>query len=161
MSATHALFPGTFDPVTLGHVDLVRRAAGLFDRVTVLVASHATKQPLFSVERRVELVREALGDLPGVEVATTGGLLVDALEHHGAGIVVRGVRGAADVEYELSMANTNRALRPGMDTVLLGAAPELAHISSTLVRQIASMGGDVAPFVPACVLAALRERFPA
>lgn len=161
MSSTHALFPGTFDPVTLGHVDLVRRAAGLFGRVTVLVASHATKQPLFEVDQRVALVREALGDLAGVEVATTDGLLVEALAHHGAQVVVRGVRGAGDVEYELSMASTNRSMRPEMDTVLLGAAPELAHISSTLVRQIASMGGDVASFVPACVLAALRERFPA
>lgn len=160
MPATHALFPGTFDPITLGHVDLVRRASVLFERVTVLVAAHATKGHVFDVDQRVALVREALDGLTGVTVATTDGLLVDALAEHGAQVVVRGVRGAADVEYELSMANTNRAMRPQMDTLLLAAAPDLMHVSSTLVRQIASLGGDVSAFVPSNVLAALRERFP-
>ncbi len=163
MPAIHALFPGTFDPITLGHLDLVRRASALFERVTVLVAAHATKGHVFDLEQRVALVRGALDPVDGfagVSVATTAGLLVDALEEYDAQAVVRGVRGAVDVEYELSMANTNRAMRPRMDTVLLAATPEFAHVSSTLVRQIASLGGDVSTFVPPNVLAALRERFP-
>jgi pantetheine-phosphate adenylyltransferase len=159
MSAQHALFPGSFDPVTLGHVDLVERAARLFGRVTVLVASHPSKQQLFSLEERIELIGEALAGVAGVRVAATAGLLVDACAEHDADVVVRGVRGATDLEYEVQMANTNRAMRSAVDTVMLAPAPEFAFVTSTLVRQIASMGGDVSAFVPPCVLRALKARF--
>lgn len=159
MSVQHVLFPGSFDPITLGHLDLIRRAQSIFGRVTVLVAAHASKQQLFSAEERVALVTEALEGLEGVQVAITSGLLVDACREHGAPVVVRGVRGGVDLDYETQMANTNRSLLPEMDTVYLGASPEQGFISSTLVRQIASMGGDVSAFVPPNVLRALTARF--
>ncbi len=159
MGAKHALFPGTFDPLTVGHLDLIQRSLALFDSVTVLVAGHPSKKHMFDVEERLELVRGALAGLDRVQVAATTGLLVDACEEHGANVVLRGVRGPSDLEYEVQMANTNRSMRSSMDTVFLAASPEHAHITSTLVRQIASMGGDVSAFVPPNVLRALQERF--
>lgn len=159
MSAPHALFPGTFDPITLGHVDLIERAARLFERVTVLVAEHPTKQHVFSLEERLALVRASIEHVEGVEVAGTTGLLVDACREYAAAAVVRGVRGGIDLEYEVQMANTNRAMRPSMDTIFLAPSPPYAHISSTLVRQISAMHGDVSAFVTGPVLDALRERF--
>lgn len=159
-SARRALFPGSFDPVTLGHLDLVRRARDLFGEVVVLVAAHASKRGLFDPEQRVALLREALEGEAGVVVAQSAGLVVDACREHDAAVVVRGVRGGSDLEYELQMANTNRHLAPELDTVFLGASPEVSFISSTLVRQIASLGGDVSGLVPACVARALAERQP-
>jgi pantetheine-phosphate adenylyltransferase len=153
------LFPGTFDPITLGHLDLIQRSATMFESVTVLVAGHPSKQHLFGVEQRLELVRGACEGLEQVTVAATTGLLVDACREHGTNVVVRGLRGPGDLEYEVQMANTNRAMSPGMDTIFLAAAPEHGHLSSTLVRQIASMGGDVSGFVPANVLHALKDHF--
>jgi len=155
----HALFPGTFDPITLGHLDLIERASRLFERLTVLVAAHPSKQHLFDLERRLELVSTATHSLAGVTVAATQGLLVDACQEHAADVVIRGVRGGGDLEYEVQMANTNRAMRSSMDTLFLAPAPEHAFVSSTLVRQIASMGGDVSSFVPPVVLEALRQHF--
>jgi pantetheine-phosphate adenylyltransferase len=157
--AQRALFPGSFDPATLGHVDLVRRAAALFEHVTVLVAAHAEKRALFSADERCALLEGALGGLDGVTVAQTRGLLVDACREHDSLVVVRGVRGATDLEYEQQMASTNRVLLPGLETVFLSPDPEHAFLSSTLVRQIASMGGDVSAFVPDNVNAALRAHF--
>jgi pantetheine-phosphate adenylyltransferase len=159
MSARHALFPGTFDPITLGHVDLIERAARLFERVTVLVAEHPTKQHVFSLAERLELARASIAHVEGAAALSTRGLLIDACAELGAEAVVRGVRGGIDLEYEVQMANTNRALRPTLDTVFLAPAPRHAFISSTLVRQISSLRGDVSLFVPAPVLAALRKRF--
>jgi pantetheine-phosphate adenylyltransferase len=153
-----AVFPGTFDPVTLGHLDLVRRAAAVFDEVIVAPASHHDKRHLFSVGERVELLRAALADLPSVRVEPLSGLLVDGAARLGARTVVRGVRNANDLEYERQMAHTNRALAPWLDTVFLLSAPEHAHVSSTLVRQIARMGGDVRPFVPPAVADALARK---
>lgn len=157
--ARRALFPGSFDPATLGHLELIRRASRLFDHVTVLVAAHAEKRGLFSAEERCALLVEALEGVECVTVAKTSGLLVEACREHDSFVVVRGVRGATDLEYEQQMANTNRALLPELETVFLSPAPEHAFISSTLVRQIASMGGDVGAFVPANVSAALRAHF--
>ena len=156
---SHALFPGTFDPFTLGHLDLVRRAARLFGRATVGVARNAEKRSLFGAEERTELAREALRGLAGVEVALVPGLVVRACEELGADVIVRGVRGGADLELEIQMARTNRTLAPSIDTVLLVPTPELAHVSSTLVREIAALGGDVSAFVPKNVAEALRARF--
>jgi pantetheine-phosphate adenylyltransferase len=154
----HALFPGSFDPVTLGHYDLVRRAQALFGRVTVGVAQNPDKPGLFSSAERVLLFREAVSGIPGVEVVEIEGLVVDAAKLLACDVIVRGVRSGTDFDYELSMARTNRALLPAVDTVLLAPPPEYAHISASLVRQIARMGGDVASFVPANVLRALEER---
>ena len=159
MTARHALFPGTFDPPTLGHLDLVRRGVALFGRVTIAVAEHPTKKPLFERERRLALWRAATADEGGVSVVALDGLVVAGCEALGADVVLRGVRSGTDFDYEVQMANTNRRMLPRIDTVLLAPAPEVAHVSSTLVRQIASMGGDASPFVPEPVAQALRERF--
>lgn len=159
MTGQHVLFPGTFDPITLGHVDLIERSLAIFGRVTVLVAAHASKSQIFGVEERVEQVRAALQHMDGVQVATTSGLLVDACREHDCHRVVRGLRGSVDLEYETQMANTNRAMLPTLDTLFLSASPDHGFISSTLVRQIASMGGDVSRFVPPNILTALQSRF--
>ena len=158
--ARHALFPGTFDPPTLGHVDLVVRARALFPRVTVAVAHNPEKRTMFVPEERVAMLREALAGTEGVEVTLSRGLVVDACRELGADVIVRGVRGGADFDYEVAMARTNRAMLPEVETVLLAPAPEHAHLSSTLVRQIASLGGDASPFVPPTVAARLARRFP-
>jgi pantetheine-phosphate adenylyltransferase len=158
VTASHALFPGTFDPPTRGHVDLVHRAARLFERVTVAVAAHPTKSPLFTVDERLALLRESLADLDNVSVASISGLVVTACEQLECDVIVRGIRGGTDLQYEAEMASTNRTMSPRVDTLLMTPAPELAQISSTLVRQIAGMGGDVTPFVPDVVARAIAAR---
>lgn len=159
----HALFPGTFDPPTLGHLDLVRRAQRLFGRVTVALAAHPEKRTWFSVEERVELWRASIAELAGagldgVAVARLDGLVVDGAAKLGCDVIVRGVRSGSDFDYEAQMARTNRSLPGAFDTVLLAPAPEYGHLSSTLVRQIAELGGDVSAFVPGPVLQAIRRR---
>jgi pantetheine-phosphate adenylyltransferase len=160
MPSRHALFPGTFDPVTLGHLDVLRRARVLFERVTIAVATNTEKQSLFGVEERLQLLRAVTADLPGVAVEALPGLVVDACRALGAGVVVRGVRSGTDFDYEVQMARTNRAMAGDVETVLFVPSPEHAHVSSTLVRQIASLGGDVSGFVPAAVAELLRARYP-
>lgn len=160
MSATsHAIFPGTFDPVTVGHLDVLERALRIFDRVTVAVAEHHQKDQLFDVDERRRLIAAATEGWRGVDVVALDGLLVDGCRDLGAGAILRGVRTAADLEYERQMALTNRAMQPEIETVFLLPAPERGHVSSSLVRQIARMGGDISSFVPAAVHAALKERF--
>ena len=158
MSALHALFPGTFDPPTLGHLDVLGRAARLFGRVTVALADHPTKEALLPMDERLRLLRECTSGLEGVEVARWDGLVVDACDALGCDVIVRGVRCGSDFDYEAQLAGTNRTLRPRIDTVLLPSAPEHAHVTSTLVRQIARLKGDTNALVPAPVEAALRAR---
>ncbi len=157
-----AVFAGSFDPVTRGHVDLVRRAAALVDRVVVAVAVNSGKQPLFSLDERVALVRGAL-DAEGVaaDVAQLDGLLVAFARGVGARVLVRGVRGVADFEYEQQMARMNRHLAPEIDTAFLSPAPELAWVSSTLVREVSRLGERVDALVTPNVAAALAARFAA
>lgn len=155
-----ALFPGTFDPVTFGHLDLVERARRIFPRVILAVASHHSKSQLLSPNERLTLLRTCTADMPGVEVLALDGLLVDGAKRLGATAIVRGVRTAGDLDYERQMALTNRAMQPDIETVLLLSSAEHAHISSTLVRQIASYGGDVSPFVPPDVVRTLAARHP-
>ena len=155
----HALFPGSFDPVTLGHVDVLRRALKLFDHVTVAVAAHHAKRELLSLEERIELLREVSAPLDRVSVTTFDGLLVEGAREIGASAVVRGIRTAADLEYERQMALTNRGLDQNLETVFVLPDPAVAHISSTLVRQIAALGGDVSEFVPPQVAARLAAHF--
>jgi pantetheine-phosphate adenylyltransferase len=155
----HAVFPGTFDPPTLGHLDLVRRAVELFEHVTIAVAAHPTKAALFSVPERLELLRQATADLPSVRVDHFDGLLVDGCRRIGADVIVRGVRSGTDFDYEVTMARANRMLHPEVDTVLLVPDTRLTHITGTLARQVASMGGDVSGFVPPFVAEALAQRF--
>lgn len=159
-TARVALCPGSFDPITLGHEDVIRRALGFADRVVVAIAHTATqsKSGLFSVPERVELVRDVFADEPRVEAIEFEGLLVDLADRLGARLVVRGLRGVPDFEYELQMAQMNRALRPSVETVFLAAAAERSFVSSSLVREIARLGGDVSDFVSAPVLRRIRER---
>ena len=155
----HVLFPGTFDPPTLGHVDLVRRALRLFDQVTVALAEHPTKKALFDFEARLSLLERSTAGLGEVTVVRLEGLVVHACADLGCDAILRGVRNGTDYDYEAQMAGTNRRLLPSVETVLLSTSSELAHITSTLVRQVASMGGDASELVPAPVAEALRERF--
>jgi pantetheine-phosphate adenylyltransferase len=157
--ARHALFPGTFDPFTRGHLDLVARARALFGRVTVGVARNPEKQALFTAEERAELARAAILGIPQADVVLVPGLVVQACEDLEVDVIVRGVRGGMDFEFEVQMARTNRVLLPRIETVLLAPSPEFAYVSSTLVRQIASLGGDASKLVPENVAAALRARF--
>ncbi|MGB5465875.1 MAG: pantetheine-phosphate adenylyltransferase [Sedimenticolaceae bacterium] len=142
-----AVYPGTFDPITNGHSDLVSRAARLFDQIVVAVAKDTGKAPVCDVAARVNLARVALADVPNVQVVPFEGLLVDFCRSHGAGIVIRGLRAVSDFEYEFQLASMNRRLAPEIETVFLTPAEQYAFISSTLVREIARLGGDVSEFV--------------
>lgn len=157
MSRT-ALYPGSFDPPTLGHEDLIRRAAALADQLIVAVVVNPNKQPLFSAAERVGLLADAVGDLPNVTINRFEGLVVDYARTLGATILVRGVRSVGDFEAEQQMAQMNRHLHPGLDTVFLAPSPGLGHLSSSLVREIARLGGDVIGLVPAGVVRALAGR---
>ncbi len=158
------LYPGSFDPVTYGHVDIVRRAAHLVDKLVIAVGTHHDKHPLFTAEERVKLSKEVLTPVAkeiGLKlvVTTYGNLTVDAAKDEGATVVIRGLRDAGDFDYEMQMAGMNQALAPEIETVFLASSPEARHIAASLVRQIAAMGGDVSSFVPKAVAAALTKKF--
>jgi pantetheine-phosphate adenylyltransferase len=154
------IYPGTFDPITNGHVDLVERAAAIFDRVILAIAHSEKKRPLFNLEERIDLSRRALAHVKNLEIMGYSNLLVDFARTNKARFVLRGVRAIADFEYELQLANMNRAMYPDLETVFLTPNEKFAFISSTLVREIAAMGGAAQQFVPPVVAAALDERFP-
>lgn len=156
---TAVVYPGTFDPITNGHVDLVQRASRLFDRVVVGIAFNEKKTPLFPLEKRVQLCQAALADMDNVEVVGFSNLLTDFATSQGIHCVLRGLRAVADFEYEFQLANMNRALLPTFESIFLTPSEHLSYISSSLVREIASLDGDVTPFVPPVVAEALRERF--
>lgn len=157
----HAVYPGSFDPLTYGHLDLVQRALRLFDRVTVAIMTNPRKEnsALFSIEERLELVRESTAHLPGVEVDSFSGLLVDYLNHKGANIIVKGLRAISDFEYELQMAHLNRQLSPGVETIFVMSAARWAYVSSSMVKEIARYGGDVSSLVPPASARALRQKY--
>jgi pantetheine-phosphate adenylyltransferase len=160
-----AFYPGTFDPVTNGHVDLLRSALALADKVVVGVGVNAGKSPMFSLGERLDLVSKVIATLPEVDRARVSavsfeGLAVEAARNAGATLIVRGVRDSGDVDYEMQMAAMNRDLAPELQTVLLPARPPVRHITATLVRQIASHGADVSAFVPEAIAAAIAKRFP-
>lgn len=152
------VYPGTFDPITRGHEDLVRRAARIFDRVVVAVAASAAKQPFFGLDERLELARATLGDVPNVEVASFSGLLVDFVQEQGTNLVLRGLRAVSDFEYEFQLAGMNRGLSPDLETVFLTPAEQYMFISASMVREIARLGGNVEPFVPPTVAERLAEK---
>lgn len=154
-----AVYPGTFDPITNGHTDLVVRAARLFDRVVVAVAVGASKQPICGIDERVALAREVLADAPNVEVVSFDSLLVSFVRQIGARIILRGLRAVSDFEYEFQLAGMNRRLAPDVETVFLTPAEQYSYISSSLVREIARLGGDVSEFVHPAVRAALASKF--
>ncbi|KRE16583.1 phosphopantetheine adenylyltransferase [Bosea sp. Root381] len=159
-----AFYTGSFDPVTNGHADVIAAAAGLCDRLVLAIGVHPGKTPLLTAERRAELLREVATPLLAargavLDVVTFDDLAVDAARRAGASIIVRGLRDGSDLDYEMQMAGMNAVMAPEVQTVFLPASPGVRYITATLVRQIAAMGGDVAPFVPEAVLAALKERF--
>jgi len=152
------MYPGTFDPITLGHEDLVRRATRLFDKVVVAIAANPSKEPMFSLEERVALAQDALADLDKVEVMGYSGLTVDFAKDQGLEAIVRGLRAISDFEYEFQLANMNRHLTDEVESVFLTPTETYTYISSSLVREICSMGGDVSEFVSPKVKIALMER---
>lgn len=152
-----AAYTGTFDPITLGHADMIRRASIMFDRVIVAVAVSSAKKPFFELEQRVAMAEESLADLPNIEVAGFEGLMVDFARERGIRVLVRGVRNVTDFDYESQMARMIKHLDPQLDTVILPPTAQFAHISSTLVREIASLDGDVSGLVPQPVLKAVEE----
>ena len=154
-----AVYPGTFDPITHGHTDLVTRAARVFDHVIVAIAESPHKTPFLCLEKRIELAASQLGDLDNIEIIGFSNLLVDFVRDKGAAVIVRGLRAVTDFENEFSMALTNRMLWGEFDTVFLMTGSEYMYLSSSVVREIAQMGGDVSQFVPACVERALMEKF--
>lgn len=153
----HAVYPGTFDPITNGHHDLVRRAASIFSRVVVAIAANPNKTPMFSVEKRVELARAVLADVPQVEVMGYAGLTVDFAREHQLSVIVRGLRAVSDFEFEFQLANMTRHLSQDIETVFMTPKEQFTFISSTLVREIAVLGGDVSEFVHPVVAAELRK----
>ena len=153
-----AVYPGSFDPITNGHLDLIQRGSLLFDKLIVSVLGNATKQPLFSVEERMEMLHEVVNDYPNVEVHSFNGLVVDHAAAHSATVLLRGIRAISDYEYELQMALMNRRLRPGMETVFLLSNEAYSFISSRLVKEVLSLGGNIHGLVPPSVEARLQRR---
>lgn len=153
-----AVYPGTFDPITLGHEDQVRRAARLFDRVILAVADSRAKRPFFTLDERVDMAREVLRDVPNIEVTGFSGLLMKFVQDRGARVIVRGLRAVSDFEYEFQLAGMNRGLYPEVETVFLTPGERFMFISATIVREISVLGGDVSKFVPAVVARRLAAK---
>jgi pantetheine-phosphate adenylyltransferase len=154
-----ALYPGTFDPITLGHVDLVMRAVRIFDEVVVAIAANPSKRPLFTLEERIELARASIGEVPQVRVEGFSGLLVESVRRHRAQVVIRGLRAVSDFEFEFQLASANRRLDPEVETVFLTPSEAHTFTSASLVKEIAEFGGDVSSFVHPIVLGALRRKY--
>jgi pantetheine-phosphate adenylyltransferase len=155
-----AVYPGSFDPMTNGHLDIIRRSTRLFDRVLVSVLENEGKSPLFSVSERMDLIRRCVGELDRVEVHSFSGLLVDFMRRMNATVVVRGIRAVSDYEYELQMALMNRELNPEAETIFLLPAVEYTFVASRLVKEVFRLGGDISHLVPPPVLDALKARLP-
>ncbi len=153
------MYPGTFDPITNGHVDILRRARGLFDRVIVALADNVRKAPLFTIDERKEMIRASVGDDPNIEVDSFQGLLVDYAQRSGAQVIIRGLRAIADFEYEFQFAHMNRHLAPKVETLFLMTSEDSFYVSSSLVKEVAAMGGDIERIVPAPVVKALKAKF--
>lgn len=153
-----AVYPGSFDPVTYGHVDLIKRAAGVFDKVIVAVAKNIQKDSLFSVKDRLAMLQESTKGIPGIQVQSFDGLVIDFARHNGAKVLIRGLRMVSDFEYEFQMALTNRRLAEDIETVFLMPSEGHSFISSTLIKEAASLGADISSFVPASVAKRLKDK---
>ena len=153
-----AIYPGSFDPVTFGHIDIIRRSASMVDELIVGVLNNNAKIPLFSVEERVRMLEKVLKDMPNVKCIPFEGLLVDFAHETGARMVIRGLRAITDFEYELQMAQTNHKLRPDVETVFLTTSLEYSYLSSTTVKEVAAFGGDISQFVPEYVADRIKEK---
>ncbi len=154
-----AIYPGSFDPVTYGHIDIIERASDIFDELIVAVLDNKAKSPLFSVNERVNILKEVLKDINNVKILSYEGLLVDFAIANDANVIVRGLRAVTDFEYELQMAQTNNVLNSGVDTMFLTTSLEYAYLSSSTVKEVASYGGDISKFVPPYVEKLTYEKF--
>ncbi len=154
-----AIYPGSFDPVTYGHIDIIQRAAEIFDELLVAILNNTAKTPLFSVDERVNILKEVVKDIPNVTVLSYEGLLVDFAMANDAGVIVRGLRAVTDFEYELQLAQTNSVLNSGVDTMFLTTSLRYAYLSSSTVKEVASYGGDISKFVPPFVEKLTFEKF--
>ncbi|CAM3353796.1 pantetheine-phosphate adenylyltransferase [Marinicrinis lubricantis] len=163
MNSTHkekiAVYPGSFDPVTLGHLDIIRRSAKQFDRVIVAVLNNTSKKPLFSVEERTNLLKEVTKDLPNVEIDHFRDLLVNYVKLKGASVIIRGLRAISDFEYELQLATTNYKLYPEVETIFMMTHPQYSYLSSSIVKEIAQFHGNFTDLVPEAVETALKKKF--
>lgn len=155
---TTAVYPGSFDPLTHGHLDILNRAAGIFDRVVIAVIENPSKTPLFSTKERVDMIRESIGEMPRVEVSTFSGLTIDFARKVEARVIVRGLRAVSDFESEFQMALMNRRLEPDVTTVFIPTSLRNLFLSSSLIKELTAFGGDIAEFVPASVVGPLKER---
>lgn len=156
---SRAVYPGSFDPITMGHLDIIRRIQPILGEITILVARHSAKNYLFTIEERMELVRQCLGDIPNVKVESHEGLTVDYVRENKGRVIVRGLRAVSDFEYELVMANMNKKLAPDIETMIVFASPEFYYVSSNTIKEVALNGGSVAGLVPEVVETALRQKF--
>lgn len=161
MSARHAIYPGSFDPVTLGHLDLIHRANQIFDSLIVAVAHNEAKSAMFTVEERVAMIEESINGAKGIIVKRLDGLLVDFARQENAFVVIRGLRAVSDFEFEFQMALMNRRLEPRLETLFLTPQEDYTFLSSRIVKEVAKLGGDVTPFVPPAVARALKTKAPA
>jgi pantetheine-phosphate adenylyltransferase len=159
LNNSRCLYPGSFDPVTLGHLDIIRRAAAIFDTVVVGVLHNPEKKGCFSVEQRVDMLQRVCRDMPNVQVISYGGLLAQLTKETGISVVVRGVRGVADLESETAMARINHQLNPALETLFLPASPEMGEISASMVRQLAAFGADLSAYVPQEALPVILAAF--
>ncbi|MBN2706669.1 MAG: pantetheine-phosphate adenylyltransferase [Deltaproteobacteria bacterium] len=154
-----AVFPGSFDPVTVGHIDLIRRSSAVFDEVIVAVACNQEKTPLFTVTERIDMIQEIFADASGVKVETFQGLLIDYLVNRGAKVIIRGLRAVSDFEYEFQMALMNRKLAPGIETFFMTSSALYTYVSSRIVKELASLGGDVSDLVHPLVETRIKAKF--
>lgn len=161
MGVRRAIYPGSFDPITYGHLDLIHRATNLFDTIIVAVAHNEAKHPLFSANERVSLIKESIPHAPGVQVRQFDGLLVDLAREENAFVVIRGLRAISDFEFEFQMALMNRRLEPKLETMFLTPQEDYTFLSSRIVKEVAKLGGDVTPFVPPLVAERLKGKFSA
>ncbi|MDO4488631.1 MAG: pantetheine-phosphate adenylyltransferase [Eubacteriales bacterium] len=154
-----AVYPGSFDPITYGHLDIIRRASSLFDKVIIAVLINESKTPLFSIDERVKMLEEVVKDIPNTEVMAFKGLTVDFVKSVGAQVMVRGLRAVSDFEYELQMSHTNKTLAPELDTVFFTTNLEYGYVSSSLIKEIAKLGGDISKMVPPYIEEKVKEKF--
>ena len=152
------IYPGSFDPVTFGHLDIIRRSAGLVDELIVGVLNNKAKSPLFSVKERVRMLNEVTKDMPNVRIVPFEGLLVDFARRSGASVVIRGLRAITDFEYELQMAQTNHKMEPEIETIFLTTSLDYSYLSSTTVKEVAAFGGDISQFVPETIERRIQEK---
>lgn len=154
-----AIYPGSFDPVTYGHLDIIKRASSLCEHLIVGVLNNSTKTPLFSVEERVNMLKEVTKDLPNVEIMSFSGLTVDFARKQGVQVIVRGLRAVTDFEYELALSQTNGVINPDVDTIFLNTRLEYAYLSSSMVKEIAMYGGDISKFVPKPIIPLMYDKY--